>query len=116
MSTRKRSGFEAEVGRKLGRLRRGQYAHEIEKLPYVYYYIPDYTNRRTGVIIEVKGYLDPEDIRKMRAIKKAHPDRRIVFCFQKPHQKVYKRKCTHAEWAERNGFEWCSIENIKEYV
>jgi len=111
-----RSGFEGEVGRKLNRLRPKQFAHEIEKLPYTFFYIPDYTNRRTGVIIEAKGYLDADDVRKMRAVRKAFPDRKIVICFMKPHQKLPKKRLTHAEWAEKNGFLWCTLETIKEYV
>ncbi len=112
----KRSEFEAAVGRKLNRLRPKQFAHEIERLIYEFEYIPDYTSRRTGTIIEAKGYLDAEDVRKMRAVRRAHPERRIVFCFMKPHQRLPKKKLTHAQWAERNGFEWCTVETLKDYV
>jgi hypothetical protein len=112
----KRSAFEAAVGRKLNRLRPKHYAHEIERLPYEYEYVPDYTSRRTGTIVEAKGYLDAEDVRKMRAVRRAHPERRIVLCFMKPHQRLPKKKLTHAEWAERNGFEWTDLEHLHEIV
>ena len=112
----KRSEFEAAVGRKLNRLRPKTFAHEAEKLPYEFEYIPDYTSRRTGTIVEAKGYLDAEDVRKMRAVRRAHPERRIVFCFMKPHQRLPKKQLTHAEWAEKNGFLWCTLETLKDYV
>jgi hypothetical protein len=116
LPTKYRSGFEGEVGRKLNRLHKGRYAHEIEKLSYTFDYVPDYTNRRTGTIVEAKGYLDAEDVRKMRAVRKAHPDRRIILCFMKPNQKLPKKQLTHAEWAIKNGFEWCTLETLKDYV
>lgn len=110
------STFEGAVKRKLDRLRRGQFGNEIEKLPYEFLYLPDFTSRRNGTIVEAKGYLDAEDVRKMRAVRRAHPERRIVLCFMKPHQRLPKKKLTHAEWAERNGFLWCTLETLKDYV
>lgn len=113
-----KSEFEKTVAAKLKKLRRHHFKYEIEKLPYILEanYLPDWTSIRDGTIIEVKGYLDAADRRKMLAVKRAHPDRRIVFLFMKPHQRMPQTKTTHAEWATKMGFEWCTIETVGDYV
>jgi hypothetical protein len=113
-----KSKLEKAVAAKLKKLRRGYYKYEIEKLPYTLEcnYSPDFTSLRTGTIIEVKGYLDADDRRKMLAVKKQHPNRRIIFLFQRPDSRIPRMKVTHAEWAEKHGFECCSLDNVGDYV
>jgi len=108
-----RSKFEQAVSRALTTLKI-KFTYETEKLPYIL------EKKYTGdffvddIILEVKGVLLGPDIEKMLAVKKAYPNRRIVFVFMYPNKKVPRHKATHAEWAEKNGFEWLSIDTLKE--
>jgi len=92
------------------------YSYETLKLPYVLpspirNYKPDFLVG--SVIIEVKGFLPYTDQVKMLAVKEAHPHLDIRFLFMKPHQKLPRRKITHAEWAEAHGFPWMTIEDLE---
>ena len=96
-----RNKFEKRIDRQLKKAKVA-YAYESEKLPYVWsgHYIPDFIIKLSSgdkIYIECKGYLRPEDKRKLVAVKKCHPtfDIRIVF---------YKAVPTAIRWAERQGF------------
>ena len=85
------------------------YQYESEKLPYLIEanYIPDF--KVGDIYLEAKGYFPPEQRRKMKAVKEAHPDLDIRIIFQSPNNKISKRsKTTYAKWAEKNGFPWCA--------
>lgn len=89
--------------------------YETKKLPYVLEpknYIPDF-EVKPGVFFEVKGYLESKDRTKLKAVKKNNPEVTIKILFDKPNTRIYKgSKTTYAEWAEKNGFEWCQTDNI----
>lgn len=98
-----RNKFEKRIDRQLRKMRL-TYAYEPEKLPYIIsaHYIPDFVIKLPSgnkVYIETKGYLRPEDKRKLVAVKKCHPtfDIRIVF---------YKLVESSRRWAERHGFQY----------
>lgn len=84
--------------------------YEGEKLPYVIEgnYIPDYplTTKKTKkkIYIEAKGYFRPEALRKMVAVKKAHPEKDIRIVFYS-----YSKK--YVKWADKHGFPW-AVGNI----
>jgi len=92
-----------------------EFEYESDKVPYTLEcnYNPDF-KLPSGVFLEVKGYLDVDDRRKMIAVKKQNPDLDIRFVFQYPHRKIPYLKSTHAEWADKNQFLWCSYETIPE--
>lgn len=86
----------------LGRKAKVRYDYETEKLPYVIaaHYIPDFiitTASGDKIYIECKGYLRPEDKRKLVAVKKCYPtyDIRILF---------YRMVLSSIKWAERHNF------------
>lgn len=110
------SGLELKVSKRLKNLRISS-EYETEQLPFVVErnYTPDFILEVDGekVYLEVKGYLSAEDITKMIRVRKQHPEKRIIFLFQKPHQRVGKTKSTHAEWAERNGYEWLDAQTFR---
>lgn len=113
MSKKYRSKFEARVAEKLQKLKK-PFGYETERYEYTLpsrKYVIDFKVGNT--LLEVKGYLDYEEQLKMLAVKKAHPDLDILFVFMKPHQKLPRRKITHAEWAEANGFRWTDLEGLK---
>jgi hypothetical protein len=92
---------------------RVNYEYETVQLPYVLEckYKPDFI-LPNGIYLEVKGYLDADDKRKMVAVKKAHPELDIRFVFQGPFKTIPRTKMTHAQWAEKHGFPWCHYQNI----
>lgn len=111
-----KNDFERDVGNKLKKLK-AHASYEIEKLPYVLEgkYNPDFT-LKDGTIVECKGYFRPADRRKMVSIRKQYPDRRIIICFYRPFDKIKNSKTTYAGWAERTGFEWCTLETLKDAI
>jgi hypothetical protein len=82
---------------------RVNYEYETVQLPYVLEckYKPDFI-LPNGIYLEVKGYLDADDKRKMVAVKKAHPELDIRFVFQGPFKLIPRTKMTHAQWAEHS--------------
>lgn len=76
-----------------------EFTYEGLKLPYTIQatYHPDYILTKSGIIVELKGYLRPEDKRKMKSVKKDHPKLDIRFVFQ--HEKE-----SQTRWAKKNGF------------
>jgi len=107
-----RSKLESRVNDLL-KLNRVDYKYESENIPYILEckYKPDFV-LASGVYLEVKGYLDAADKRKMIAVKKAFPDLDIRFVFQSPYSKIPRTQMTHAQWAEKHGFPWCHYQSI----
>lgn len=90
------------------------YEYESKLVPYVihYNYKPDFI-LSNGIYLETKGLFDPEDRRKMVAVKEANPDLDIRFVFQAPYNKIRKgSKTTYAQWADKHGFKWCAYHSI----
>lgn len=115
-----RSGLEKRLGE--GRLRNMQY--EPFKLNYIMekQYLPDFVNEKKKVIFEVKGYFRTSaEASKYIAVQNYNPDWDFVFIFSDPDKPLpwAKRrkgdgaKMTHAEWAVKNGFKYCSPDTIK---
>lgn len=97
-----RNKFEEKTWKWLKR-RKVSFKYEAQKIPYVIasHYIPDFIieTRLGKVYVECKGYLRPEDKRKLVAVKRQHPqlDIRIVF---------YAHSLGNIRWAERVGFRY----------
>ena len=106
-----RSKFEKRVADELDSLKI-EYEYEKIKVPYTLEkkYVSDFSF--DDILLEVKGYLRQTDITKMKALKKQHPELRIVFLFQAPDKPMYGSKTTHAEWATKNGFEWITLQEL----
>lgn len=103
-----KSGFERTVSIQLSQAG-VEWDYEQVKLPYTLEgtYNPDFRLLKSGILIEVKGFLDRESKRKMVAVKKAHPSIDIRFCFSQSDKKIPGSKQTHGEWARKNGFPYC---------
>lgn len=70
-------------------------------------YNPDFIDHATKTIWETKGLWDAADRRKIVAVKKQHPDWRIIMVFQYPNRKISKSsKTTYAMFCEKNGIDW----------
>jgi hypothetical protein len=108
-----RNSFEEAVAKRLPK----EFLYEPIKLPYVLEcnYTPDFVSESEKIIIESKGEFDASDRRKMRAVKKQHPDWRIILVFQNPRKKIDKSsKTTYRDWAIKNGFEVLDIDCLDE--
>lgn len=66
------------------------------------------------IYIETKGYLRPEDRRKMAGVRKANPEADIRFCFQC--SGTTKQGKSYAKWATKNGFQYSFGELPKEWL
>ncbi len=101
-----RSGFEASLAADL--TSRGiKFKYEKERLEYTveHIYIPDFYLEDMHFVVEAKGYLPPEDRRKLIAIKRANPDLDVRIVFQRD-SKLSTGPCplTHLKWAVKHGF------------
>lgn len=63
-----------------------------------------------NIYIEVKSWLDYEDQRKMKNVKRCNPLLDIRFIFKDAHKKLSTSNMTHAEWAEKYHFPWAQGE------
>jgi hypothetical protein len=73
------------------------------------HYTPDFTIVDTDNLrIEYKGKMTAQTRKKMIAVKKCHPDKRVCIVFEKPNNKLSARPNSQRywQWAEKNGFEW----------
>lgn len=110
--TKTRNKFEAKIYRQLKRAK-VSFKYESEKIPYLIagHYIPDFilATPLGKVYIETKGYLRPEDKRKLVAVKKLNPniDLRILF---------YSSNEKYIKWAVKNGLKYAVDTIPKEWL
>ena len=108
-----RSGLEEKVADLLSQLD-VKYEYETTKIAYTipHNYTPDFI-LPNGVILECKGYWEGPDRRKIKAVKKQHPNIDLRMVFQSPYNTISKKsKTTYAQWCEQNGIPWASFHNI----
>lgn len=104
-------GYRSKLERRLAvELKRDGIAFQYEpfKIEYVsnHTYTPDFV-LANGIILEAKGYLDPETRSKMVAVKACNPDLDIRFVFERADNTLSKKsKMTYGEWATKAGFLW----------
>jgi hypothetical protein len=115
----KGTGYDSKLEQRLHEGPLSQAEHHNGKLPYTWEhtYEPDFVVHHGGstILVECKGYfMDREDATKYLWVRKSLPEgTKLIFCFENPHKGIHfqsKRqngsRMTHAEWAEKNGFEW----------
>ena len=111
--TNYRSGLEKKVADLMDNLG-VSYEYESTIVPYViqHNYTPDFL-LPSGIFLECKGYWDPEDRRKIKAVKKQNPDIEILMIFQAPYNRISKSsKTTYAQWCDKHGIRWSSYQEI----
>lgn len=89
--------------------------YETHKIKYLveHEYTPDWSIDDT-TFIEVKGYMRANDRAKHLAIKKLHPELKIVFVFGDSRNKLNKAsKTTYADWCNKYQFEYCDAKDLK---
>ena len=108
-----RSGLEDRVADLLVELGIS-YEYETTKIDYTieHVYTPDFI-LPNGVVLETKGFWEPEDRRKIKAVKAQNPDLDLRMVFQSPFNKISKKsKTTYAKWCDRHDIPWTSFHNI----
>lgn len=108
-----RSGLEERVADLLCNLG-VDYEYESTQVPYVirHNYTPDFL-LPNGIYLETKGYWDPEDRRKIKAVKEQNPELDIRMVFQTPYNRISKRsKTTYAQWCDKHNIPWTSFTEI----
>tara|TARA_R100001082_G_scaffold111222_1_gene94217 strand:+ start:776 stop:1132 length:357 start_codon:yes stop_codon:yes gene_type:complete len=114
-----RSRFEAQVALALNK-QKIKFEFEPHKIGYVpppRVYIPDFYIKDHDFYIEVKGRLLQSDRVKHLLVKKQNPELDIKFLFANSRKKIYKgSKTSHADWADKHGFEWAEQVPPKEWI
>ena len=97
------------------------YEYEVTKIPYTipesyHVYTVDWTVLN-GKLIETKGYLsDHAERRKYVLLKEQHPELDLRFVFDNPNKLCGGTKMSHAKWADKYGFKWCSIKDTEQIL
>ncbi len=108
-----RSGLERDVATLLSELG-VSFEYETHKIAYQiqHYYSPDFI-LPNGVILETKGYWEPEDRRKIRNVKEQNPDLDIRMVFMNPNNKISKKsKTSYGAWCDKHDIPWTSYQSI----
>lgn len=98
---------------------KADYEYEVTKIPYTvpeskHYYTVDWTFKN-GLLVETKGYLsDYKERHKYVLLKEQYPDLDLRFVFDNPNKLCGGTKMTHAAWAEKYGFPYCSIKDVEQ--
>lgn len=97
--------------------------YEPTSIPYIVKkkYKPDFVNESKKIIFEAKGrFKDSTEASKYVHFRQCNPEWTLIFIFERPSLPMpyAKRRAdgtrqTHAEWAERNKFLWCSKDTIR---
>ena len=90
------------------------YEYETHKVAYtiMHHYNPDFI-LPSGIMLEAKGYWDPEDRRKILAVVRDNPDIDLRMVFQAPFNKISKKsKTTYAQWCEKHDIKWAAVHAI----
>lgn len=95
--------------------------YEVNKVPYVvpqskHNYTIDFT-LPNGINLELKGcFRDYDERHKYILVKEQHPDLDLRFVFAQATKKVPGTKMTHAQWAEKCGFQQCDIKDKEKII
>ena len=82
-------------------------------------------NGSTTLLLEVKGYFqDSSETQKYNWVRKSlKEDQELVFVFENPNTKLHwlkarkdGTKMTMAEWADKQGFRWFTIDTVGELI
>ena len=89
-----------------------KYEYETTRVRYIiqHVYTPDFV-LPNGVVLECKGYWEPADRRKIRAVKELNPNLDLRMVFQAPFNKIKKSKL-HTRRCEKHDIPWTSFQNI----
>lgn len=96
-----------------------EYEYETTKIPYIvpesnHNYIVDFSGSN-GIQYEVKGWLsNHQERQKYILVKQQNPELDLRFVFDNPNKLCGGTKYSHAKWADKFGFRWCSIKDVEQ--
>jgi predicted nuclease of restriction endonuclease-like RecB superfamily len=114
-----RSGLEAKF--QAATLAKGwTLGYEQDKIKYVvpssnHTYTPDFTVTN-NVYIETKGLWTGDDRKKAVLLKQQHPDKHILYVFQRNHGLSKKSTTTYLDWAAKNGLDACTFSDTAHWT
>lgn len=79
------------------------------------WYTPDFV-LESGLIIETKGRFTAADRRKMLAVVKGHPDKRIVMLFQRDNRIQRNSNTYYSDWCMQKGIEFAIGHPLREWL
>jgi hypothetical protein len=92
--------------------------YEAQKFEYQtsHTYTPDW-KVNDSLYIESKGLWDAKDRTKHKLVRANNPEVKFIMCFQNPNLKLSKKsKTTYAQYCDKQGWKWCTIENLVEAI
>lgn len=107
-----RSGFEEKVAADL-QAKGVPVSFETCRVPYLvpqtkHTYTPDIT-LPNGILVELKGKLEPKDRAKTIFVLAQNPTLDLRFVFMRPNDKINKGSpTTYAAWCEKNNIKWAA--------
>mgnify|MGYP000179696947 CR=1 FL=1 len=106
-----RSGLESAFSEAVGTK---DFDYEPYRLPYVINkkYVPDFIDKRTGAMVECKGFFRVGDTQKYKAIRD-EIDRPLIFVFSDSRKRLRKgSKMNLGEWCDKEGFEHFTMKTV----
>lgn len=80
------------------------------------HYSPDWEITPT-LYVETKGYFSPRNRGDLLSFREQHPGVEIFLVFAEPSNRLTKKsKTTYAEWCDKHGFRWCSIDRFPKFL
>ena len=94
------------------------FLYEPYRIPYIIKkkYIPDFIDKRTGAMIECKGFFRVGDTQKYKAIRD-EIDRPLIFVFTDSRKRLRKgAKMNLGQWCEKEGLAHFTMKTIDELM
>jgi hypothetical protein len=80
-------------------------------------YKPDFVDKKTGDVIETKGFFRSGDTQKYTAIRDMITPTKLVFVLSDPNKKVRKgSKITMGQWCAKEGFDFYTLDEYADHV
>jgi hypothetical protein len=123
MARKKKTKYKSKFEERTAEVLKGLCKYEPKKIGYIIKrnYVPDFVgknkkNKSVEIIVEAKGFFRVGDTQKYTSIRDCLPkDKKLVFLLYRPTTKIRKgAKMTMAEWCEKEGLEWYTLDNIKD--
>lgn len=93
------------------------WGYESQKISYTipeskHVYTPDFIFEN-GILGEGKGFIsDHAERYKYILVKQQHPEIDLRFIFDNPNKLCGGTKYSHAQWATKYGFKYCSVKDV----
>ena len=106
-----RSGLESAFNDAVGT---EDFMYEPYRIPYIIKkkYVPDFIDKRTGAMIETKGFFRVGDTQKYKAIRD-EIDRPLIFVFTDSNKRLRKgAKMNLGQWCEKEGLQHFTMKTV----